>query len=235
MDSEKIIAEHPLLESIHKCNINDKKSRKYLITKHFIKEMAKRPLSALILTCATLGIYPWALYRKVGRTLKNALAARKINHYHELLKLIEQLRPTLVGEDPKKDIRRLYKQILSTPVENTKQLEYKHIYSASDIYLFITAPPQDELKEACIENLIKKHPDFILVWHAIKRASRATELECIRTINRHYTELRRQHQLTEEQIRSHLKTFLDQNPSELTKLKNLAQAFERINTSLKKD
>ncbi|MDN3508033.1 MAG: hypothetical protein P0S94_03845, partial [Simkaniaceae bacterium] len=152
-------------------SIGSAKAQKDAIRKIFIQNIRKKPYSALLLTLATGGFYLYALRQKSKRILKNALAARKINYYPELLKRIEKIRDDHPFSNPRSDINNLCKKLMIEKVEEDDlSLEYKQIFTSSDLFLFITTPPAEE---ALDHTEFEAHaPDYYHMWTLIKKQTR---------------------------------------------------------------
>jgi hypothetical protein len=222
-------ADHPFLGEVKHLNIGNETDQKKVINKIFISLIKKRPFSALFLTITTLGIYPFALYKKAKRTLKNALAARKINYYQKLLSQIETVRVKHPYQEPRQDISKICHEVMQEKADDT--LHFNQVFSSSDLYLFITTPPLDDQIDAT--SFVDQGPEHAKSWTRIKKAARSNEFCYIKNINKHYTALLRSHNLHADDIHERLSrtTIARSAPHCLTKLKSLSLAFSEINTA----
>ena len=219
------------MHEIKSISIGNARAQKQAVWKIFLETIRKKPYSALLLTLATGGYYLIGLWRKSKRTLKNGLAARKINYYPELLKRIETIREAHPINNPRRDINHLCNKLMAEKIEDDDlTLEYKQIFTSSDLFLFITTPPNEEENVPDHTELETHAPDYYRMWSLIKKQTRKGEFSYIQSINESYTILTKKYNLTADEINEKLKStkVALERPTGLTKLKHLSRAFREL-------
>ncbi|MCH9630674.1 MAG: hypothetical protein S4CHLAM37_06780 [Chlamydiia bacterium] len=214
------------IKCIEKLDIRDKEEKKKSLKSAYIFHLKKRWFSAFVLTIFTAGVYPFKLYKKCERDINSAIAARKIYYFDQLLEKIEAIRKELKFVDPKSAIYYVYKNLLIDD-----ELALKKIYSKSDLLLSITTPVEKSQYDTAVKD-IRKTKDFYSFWRKIKQGSRHQEITYIKNINTHYSLLKNRYLLPKEEIHVRLtRTIQGVDPTKLSVLKSLSDAFQEITTA----
>ena len=214
------------IECIEELDIRDKDEKKKSLRSAYIYRLKKKWFSAFILTFFTAGVYPFKLYRKCEKDINSAIAARKIYYFDHLLERIEAIRKELKFADPKGAIYYVYKNLLLDPDH-----PFKKIYSKSDLLLCVTTPVERSQYDTAVKD-IRKTKDFYRFWRNIKQSSRHQEITYIKNINTHYSLLKNRYLLPKEEIHLRLtRTLQGIDPTKLSILKSLSDAFQEITTA----
>lgn len=175
-----------------------------------------------LLSVLTVGVYTYRLKKSCESKLLGALSFRKITHYETLASKIEEARKKHTFEDPKTSVRHIYTHLIKEDESITK------IFTKSDLLLFITTP-----LESALETDLYEDPEAS--WKKLKADCKNQESSYIKEINIYYSLLKNRYLLSKEEIHERLlKAREGKDPSELTILKNLCEAFKQLLFSFEK-
>ena len=223
---------HPFasLPDVQFVNVNHKDSWQSAISKHFHNLFRERPVSFLLLSLLSLGLYPYNQYKKAKKAVVQSLAAQKIFYFRSLRHHIEKIRKEQIHQDPRQSLNAIFMKVNSEKVnEEEGALEFKAIYFPSEIVLFITNPIRDQ-KSLNLYRIKKQDLDYFEIWREIKKKARINQYRQIQKINLYNKSLRKEYGLTTEGIHQRLRrtSVFRKNGALLTKFKELSKAFQEI-------
>lgn len=222
--------QHPSLPDVHSVNVNHRASWQAAVSTHFREKFRKKYVLNLFLSIITFGVFPYKKYKRSRRAVAQALAARKLFYFRALQDHIEEVRIGQTHTDPRQSLNSIFMAIQSEKVsEDEHALEFKAIYSPSEILLFITNPVRDK-KSIKLYRLKTCRLDYLHMWREVKRKARANQYRQIQSINLCNLSLKRECCLTPEGIHDRLtRTAVYRKKScLLSRFKELSKAFQEI-------
>lgn len=220
----------PSLPDVQSVNVNHRASCRAAVSRCFRENFRKKYVKNLFLSLISFGAYPYKKYKQTRRSVSQALAARRLFYFRTFQGQIETIRKEECRRDPRQSLHAIFMKIQSEKTnDNENALEFKAIYSPSEIMLFITNPVRDQ-KSLKLYRMRSHRLDYQRMWHEIKKKSRTNQYRQIQNINFCNRTLRKEFDLTPQEIHDRLtRTSMYRNHSHLlTRFKELSKAFQEI-------
>ncbi|MCY3975399.1 MAG: hypothetical protein OXF02_07665 [Simkaniaceae bacterium] len=220
------------LPDVHLVNVNHKASLQATVSARFCELFVKRRTRNILLSLITFGSYPYKQYKKVRYAVIQALAVRKLRYFRDLSERIEAIRKEQKPFDARQSLKGIFMQVQSEKISREEgAFEFKAVFTLPEILLFITNPIRDR-------NSISFHHlqssrlkcDYLAIWRAIKKKSRANQYRQVQNINLCNKTLKTEYHLTSDGIHDRLtrtQVYRDR-PYLLTRFKELGKAFQEV-------
>ena len=219
-----------MIPEIKYLNINYIGLTKKAIWRCFTRLYSKKKALYTLFSVISCGIYTYFFYKKAKEKIKQAISYRKNIYFDDLFSIIEDERKKCTGSDPRKMINSIFLKVQSKKVgKDEKDLEFKAIYTPTEILLFITNPIRE--KKMIRLHRLKSHSlDYYKIWKDLKKKAWINQFRQIKNINFCFKTLKQEFFLNEDDIQDRLKrsTAYRKNPNTLTRLKELHKAFQEI-------
>jgi len=221
---------YPPLPNVDFVNVNHRASCQNAVSLHFRVSFQKRYIRNWLLSFFTLGIYPYREYKKTRYEVSQSLAARKLSYFRFLQDQIETIRGDQTCLDPRQSLNNIYMRIQSEKVSSKEDaLEFKAIFSPSEILLFITNPVRDQ-KSLRFYRPKNRRLEYLKIWHEIKKKARTNQYRQIQSINFCSKTLKQEFCLAPPGIHDRLKrtAIYRKRPCSITCFKELSKAFQEV-------
>ncbi len=221
---------HSSLPDVDFVNVNHRESCQNAVSRHFRAFFQKNYMRNWLFSLFTFGIYPYRAYKKTRYGVAQSLAARKLSYFRALRDQIEAMREDQVCLDPRQSLNNIYMRIQSQKVSDSEDaLEFKAIFSPSELLLFITNPVRDQ-KSLRFYRMKNRRLDYLKIWHEIKKKARTNQYRQIQSINFCSKTLKQEFFLAPTGIHDRLKrtSTYRKCPSSITCFKELSKAFQDI-------
>ena len=217
------------LPDIQLVSVNHRASWEDAISEHFWKFFKRRPFRHLLLSLLTFGVFPYKKYKLAKRDVAQAIAKRKLLYFRSLHESIERSRMKQSHFDPRQSINAVFMAVQSEKVSEAEEaLEFKAIYTPSELLLFITNPTSERVH--VYKRRTQQELNYLKCWHEIKKKAHINQYRQIQNINYCSQILKEEYYLTREGIHDRLsRTSVSRRGSYfLSKLRELGKAFQEV-------
>lgn len=217
------------LKEVEHLNVNDRKAKKRLIKEIMRRLNRNERMKNLLLKFATFGFRSWKVRAIATQILLNTLAMRKLYYAPKLLSDIESLRDQLEYTDPRQGINSIFFALRTSRPNEDIECEYRHVYTPTELLLFITNPPKD-VRPIKRSRYKAKGIEYSKTWSDLRKGMKKKQFYLIDQINQYNELLKEEYRLNGEAIRDRLNrtTLAKKWRGNLTNLKHLASGFQEI-------